>query len=72
MNLAYHPLSSFQPIDHNKEQETMINNLLSFAAVPFNSPIYERVVMGREGKGERWEGIEVKRKEIDIGRGGVR
>ena len=26
----------------------MINNLLSFAAVPFNSPIYERVVMGRQ------------------------
>ena len=26
----------------------MINNLLTFAAVPFNSPIYERVVMGRQ------------------------
>ena len=26
----------------------MINNLLTFAAVPFNSPIYERMVMGRQ------------------------
>ena len=58
----------------------MINNLLSFAAVPFNSPIYERMVMGRQelreevvmelGRQLQDRDSQVSRLLLDTGHGG--
>ena len=55
-------------------------NLLNFAAVPFNSPIYERVVMGRQelreelvmelGRQLQDRDSQVSRLLLDTGHGG--